>query len=135
MNVLDLHGYTLDDAYIETLEFLKDMHKDKVKTVKVITGKGAIAKEFPFWIEKSSYIKKFEPRLALNGGSSGLEIIDKVIIKAKKLLKANGHLYIEIGDKQSHAVSDLLFKNGFKLVERFFDYTKAIRCIMSTKVI
>ena len=61
MNILDLHGYTLDDAYIETLEFLKDMHKDKVKTVKVITGKGAIAKEFPFWIEKSSYIKKFEP--------------------------------------------------------------------------
>ena len=61
MNVLDLHGYTLDDAYIETLEFLKDMHKDKVKKVKVITGKGAIAKEFPFWIEKSSYIKRFEP--------------------------------------------------------------------------
>ena len=59
MNVLDLHGYTLDDAYIETLEFLKDMHKDKVKKVKVITGKGAIAKEFPFWIERSSYIKKF----------------------------------------------------------------------------
>ena len=61
MNILDLHGYNLQDAYIETLEFLKDMHKDKVKKVKVITGKGAIAKEFPFWIERSSYIKKFEP--------------------------------------------------------------------------
>ena len=60
MNVLDLHGYNLQDAYNETLVFLRDMHKDKVKKVKVITGKGAIANEFPFWIEKSSYIKKFE---------------------------------------------------------------------------
>ena len=25
--------------------------------------------------------------------------------------------------------------NGFKLVEKYFDYTKTIRCIMSTKVI
>ena len=52
---------TAEEARYKPLEFLKDMHKDKVKTVKVITGKGAIAKEFPFWIEKSSYIKKFEP--------------------------------------------------------------------------
>ena len=27
----------------------------------VVTGKGAISKEFPFWIEKSTYIKKYEP--------------------------------------------------------------------------
>jgi DNA-nicking Smr family endonuclease len=61
MNVLDLHGYTLQDAHAETMSFLRDMHRDKEEKVKVITGKGAIAKEFPFWIEKSSYIKKFEP--------------------------------------------------------------------------
>ena len=41
MNVLDLHGYNLQDAYIETLEFLRDMHKYEIKEVKVITGKGA----------------------------------------------------------------------------------------------
>ncbi len=61
MNVLDLHGYNLQDAYNETQMFLRDMHKDQVKKVKVITGQGAIAKEFPFWVEKSSYIKRFEP--------------------------------------------------------------------------
>jgi len=61
MNILDLHGYNLQDAYDETMSFLRDMHKGKEKKVKVITGKGVIAKEFPFWIEKSSYIKRFEP--------------------------------------------------------------------------
>ena len=79
-------------------------------------------------------IKGFEPRMALDGGSSGLETITKVIIKAKKLLKTRGHLFMEIGDGQSQMVSSMLIKNGLRLVKKFFDYNKTIRCIMSTKI-
>ena len=43
-------------------------------------------------------IKGFEPRMALDGGSSGLETITKVVIKARKLLKTRGHLFMEIGE-------------------------------------
>ena len=82
----------------------------------------------------SEDIKGFEPRMALDGGSSGLETITKVIIKAKKLLKTGGHLFMEIGDGQSRMVSSVLIKNGFRLVKKFFDYNKTIRCIMSTKI-
>ena len=82
----------------------------------------------------SKDIERFEPKLALDGGSSGLEIINKVVIKAKKLLKARGYLYIEIGDKQSHELFDILYRNGFRLVGKFFDYKKTIRCTMSTKI-
>ena len=80
-------------------------------------------------------IKGFEPRMALDGGSSGLETITKVITKAKKLLKTRGHLFVEIGNGQSRMVSSVLIKNGFRLVKKFFDYNKTIRCIMSTKII
>jgi release factor glutamine methyltransferase len=80
-------------------------------------------------------IKGFEPRMALDGGSSGLETITKVIIKAKKILKTRGRLFMEIGDEQSRMVSSVLIKNGFRLVKKFFDYNKTIRCIMSTKII
>ena len=80
-------------------------------------------------------IKDFEPRMALDGGNSGLETITKVVVKAKKLLKTRGHLFMEIGNRQSHTVSRVLIKNGFRLVKKFFDYNKTIRCIMSTKVI
>ena len=80
-------------------------------------------------------IKGFEPRIALDGGSSGLETITKVIIKAKKLLKTKGSLFMEIGDGQSCMVSSVLIKNGFRLIKKFFDYSKTIRCIMSTKII
>lgn len=83
----------------------------------------------------SEDIKGFEPKIALDGGSSGLETISKVIIKAKKLLKIRGCLLIEIGDGQSQKVSNILIRNGFRLVKKFFDYTKTIRCIMSTKII
>ena len=83
----------------------------------------------------SEDIKGFEPRAALDGGSSGLETISKVIIKAKELLKTRGYLFIEIGNGQFHMVSSMLIKSGFRLVEKFFDYKKTIRCIMSTKII
>jgi len=79
-------------------------------------------------------IKGFEPRIALDGGSSGLETIAKVIIKAKKILKTKGHLFMEIGDGQSRMVSSMLIKNGLRVVKKFFDYNKTIRCIMSTKI-
>ena len=80
-------------------------------------------------------IKGFEPRMALDGGSSGLETITKVVIKAKKLLKTRGHLFMEIGDGQSRMASSVMIKNGLRLVKKFFDYNKTIRCIMSTKII
>lgn len=79
-------------------------------------------------------IKGFEPRMALDGGSSGLETITKVIIKAEKLLKTRGSLFMEIGNGQSRMVSSVMVKNGFRLAKKFFDYNKTIRCIMSTKI-
>ena len=79
-------------------------------------------------------IKDFEPRMALDGGSSGLETITKVIIKAEKLLKTRGSLFMEIGNGQSRMVSSVRVKNGFRLAKKFFDYNKTVRCIMSTKI-
>jgi release factor glutamine methyltransferase len=84
------------------------------------------------YLEKD--IKGFEPRMALDGGVNGLETITKVIIKAKKLLKTGGYLFMEIGDGQSRMVSSVLIRNGLRLVKRFLDYNKAIRCMMSTKI-
>ena len=80
-------------------------------------------------------IKSFEPKMALDGGSGGLETITKVIIRAKKLLKTGGQLFMEIGNGQSRMVSSVLIKNDFRLIKKFFDYNKTIRCIMSTKII
>ena len=48
----------------------------------------------------SEDIKKYEPRKALDGGNDGLDLIKKIIYKSKKILKINGTLALEIGNKQ-----------------------------------
>ena len=55
-------------------------------------------------------IKKFEPKLALDGGNDGLDVIKKVIYKSKSLLKIKGMLALEIGNGQFKKVSKILKK-------------------------
>ena len=76
-------------------------------------------------------IKKYEPLIALNGGNDGLDVIKKVIYKAKEILKINGMLAIEIGKGQSKKVSKILNKNKFTIVYRIKDFKNNIRCIIS----
>ena len=76
-------------------------------------------------------IKKYEPLIALNGGNDGLDVIKKVIYKAKEILKINGKLAIEIGNKQSEKVSKELKFNNFIIEQNIKDYKNNTRCIIS----
>ena len=58
-------------------------------------------------------IKKFEPKLALDGGNDGLDVIKKVIYKSKSILKFNGMLALEIGNGQFKKVSKILKEKKF----------------------
>ena len=76
-------------------------------------------------------IKKFEPKLALDGGNDGLDVIKKVIYKSKKILKINGMLALEIGNGQYKKVSQILKLNKFREKSLVRDYKDNIRCIFS----
>ena len=76
-------------------------------------------------------IKKFEPKLALDGGNDGLDVIKKVIYKSRSILKLNGMLAIEIGNEQHKKVSKILRDNNFKTRFLVKDYRDNIRCILS----
>ena len=77
-------------------------------------------------------VKKFEPRLALDGGNDGLDVIKKVIYKSKNILKLDGILALEIGKGQYFSVEKVLRKNGFRQKIIVKDYQDNIRCIFST---
>jgi release factor glutamine methyltransferase len=77
-------------------------------------------------------IKKFEPKLALDGGNDGLDVIKKVIYKSKSILKIKGMLALEIGNEQFIKVSKILRSNKFKTRYLVKDYRENIRCILST---
>lgn len=77
-------------------------------------------------------IRKYEPLIALDGGNDGLDVIKKVIYKAKEILKINGTLAIEIGNEQFNKISLLLKKNRFKIKYKINDYKDNCRCVIST---
>tara|TARA_A100001011_G_scaffold388198_1_gene467352 strand:+ start:673 stop:1512 length:840 start_codon:yes stop_codon:yes gene_type:complete len=80
----------------------------------------------------SDDVRKYEPRMALDGGNDGLDVIKKVIYKSKSILKKKGTLALEIGHGQYKEVSQILRLQGFK--DRFLikDYRENIRCIITT---
>ncbi len=49
-------------------------------------------------------ISMYEPRLALDGGKDGLDVIRKILLDAYKVLKPDGNLAIEIGFGQGESV-------------------------------
>ena len=79
----------------------------------------------------SEDVRKFEPKIALDGGKDGLDVIKKVIYKSKTILKELGLLALEIGHGQHYKVSQILKEQGFR--ENFLvkDYRNNIRCILA----
>ena len=79
----------------------------------------------------SDDIKKYEPRMALDGGNDGLDLIKKVIYKSKTILKIKGTLALEIGNEQIKKVSKILFDNNFRVKHVIKDYKNNIRCVLA----
>jgi len=79
-------------------------------------------------------VKKYEPRIALDGGNDGLDLIKKVIYKTKYILKVRGMLALEIGNEQFKKVSKILIKNNFRIEHIIKDYKDNIRSIISTYI-
>ena len=69
--------------------------------------------------------------MALDGGNDGLDLIKKVIYKAKYILKINGILALEIGNEQDKKVSKILIDNNFRIKNVIKDYKNNTRCLIA----
>ena len=58
-------------------------------------------------------VKDYEPRMALDGGASGLDFYDRYLGDAVNLLKPGGAVFFEIGEGQGEALRKLMFDYGF----------------------
>jgi len=70
-----------------------------------------------------------EPRLALDGGASGLEIITRIIEKTGDYLKQNGYLLLEADPRQMEQINILLAKNKFTDIQLYKDLSGTDRVI------
>ena len=118
---------------------------NRVKLIKTDVDNFTFGK-YDLIISNPPYIKKldlknldkdvinFEPKLALNGGLTGISEIRKVIKKSSELIKNNGKLVIEIAYKQKYEVKKLLQDKGFYINAIVKDLANKERCIISTKI-
>lgn len=58
-------------------------------------------------------VRDFDPRLALDGGPSGLDVIKVLVTDASCALKSGGSLTMEIGSGQGPDVKEMLEQAGF----------------------
>ena len=106
---------------------------------KYFSNKYDIIVSNPPYIKKSDLlsldkdVKFYEPKIALSGGFSGLETFFKIIEKCNELLKNNGMLFLEIGEKQGKELRKNLKLNGFNQIKIYKDLSGKDRCLVSTK--
>ena len=75
-------------------------------------------------------IIKYEPHLALNGGTDGLDIYKKLIPQSFKSLKPGGMIFLEIGPTQTY---EILHEFGFSDIKIQKDYAGIDRILQGVK--
>lgn len=79
-------------------------------------------------------VKDFEPMLALDGGTDGLNFYRSIIHNAGIYLKSGGILAFEIGYDQGQHIMDMIKENGnYYDLECFKDLAGFDRCIIARK--
>jgi len=71
----------------------------------------------------------FEPRLALDGGDDGLDVIRIIVAGAKKHLSPNGRLLMEHGLGQSGVIAELLQANSLEVLGSYSDLARHPRAL------
>lgn len=74
-------------------------------------------------------VKKYDPKLALDGGEDGLIYYRKIVKEAGKFLNKRGWLFFEVGKGQAEEVKELMNENNFSDCQIVKDYNKIERVV------
>jgi release factor glutamine methyltransferase len=66
-------------------------------------------------------VLRFEPRISLDGGDDGLDLIRRIVVSAARLLRPGGWLLVELGGEQDRALSPTLVASGFRDADPWYD--------------
>ena len=75
----------------------------------------------------------YEPRLALDGGTDGLELFRRFIGDAHELLKTGGVLAVELFEESLEEARTIALNNGFSEARIVQDLTNRPRILVVTK--
>lgn len=78
-------------------------------------------------------VNDYEPRLALDGGTDGLELFRRFISDAYSLLKPGGVLAVELFEESLEKARTIALNNGFSEARIVQDLTNRPRILVATK--
>jgi release factor glutamine methyltransferase len=76
-------------------------------------------------------VRQHDPRLALDGGSDGLDFFRRLAAEAPSFLKSNGRLMLEFGDGQAQLVQNIFGKQNWVVEAVREDYTRRPRILIA----
>lgn len=79
-------------------------------------------------------VARYEPRLALDGGTDGLAAYRELAPVTRRLLAADGIALFEVGAGQHEAVARLLGDSGLALQSVKYDLSGVARCVVATPI-
>lgn len=74
-------------------------------------------------------VQRYEPRLALAGGTDGLDVVRRVIAAARRLLRPGGWLLVEVGGTQDTVLAPVLTTAAFDPIAPWWDQDGDLRGI------
>jgi len=78
-------------------------------------------------------VQRYEPRLALDGGADGLDLVRRVVEAAAGLLRPGGWLLVEVGGDQDAGLAPTLAAIGFQPGEPWHDDDGDLRGVAARK--
>jgi len=83
-------------------DLLEGLHPERAKFHLIVSNPPYVPTES--WNDLPREIRDYEPRIAVDGGRGGTEILDRILGDAAKYLLPGGTLVVEIGEDQAEAL-------------------------------
>ncbi len=78
-------------------------------------------------------VQAHEPKLALDGGEGGTELLERAIEVAAQLLRPGGHLLLELGGTQDQLVAPILDRQGYRAATAQRDEDAELRFLVAVR--
>jgi release factor glutamine methyltransferase len=72
-------------------------------------------------------VQRYEPRLALDGGEDGLDLVRRIVSSAARILRPGGWLLLELGGAQDELLAPALVSAGFVTCATWCDEDEDLR--------
>jgi release factor glutamine methyltransferase len=135
----------LTDLSSKSLALARENAVDLGSKVKIVNSdllSGLKEDRFDLIITNPPYVESekikdslaYEPKLALDGGKEGLNLIEKIIVQAHRYLEDRGFLIMEFGYGQKKRVENIIYKNGQYIIKNWIkDYSNIWRGVILQK--